>query len=376
MKIEEIKTPVYVYDIDAFRKNATDINSIIKSNYPNFRLGYSYKTNYLPQFIEVAKELKLYAEIVSKQEFEMAKAIGERDEDIIYNGVIEDFWNKVLVASSGGIVNIENMTELKQFVEYTNNARRTLEIGIRVNFDMGNGLTSRFGIDVESQDFEWICNSFNHPYLLINCVHFQFGGSAGGLRTPEMFRIRVRKCVEVARKLGAKIVDIGGNIIGRMAPEFLKQFPYNPPTLEEVCTAIGEEMKSVCPKGDILLIAECGSALVTNAMHLLTSITNVNVVRGKTFITCDSRKQDGGWSINRHIPSHRYYGKTRSKVSDAVVCGCECREEDILIKKYTGPAYVGGKLMLMNIGAYSYSIVNDFISPGCRNSIDIKDISV
>lgn len=128
MKIEEIKTPAYVYDIDAFRKNVTDINSIIKSNYPNFRLGYSYKTNYLPQFIEVAKELKLYAEIVSKQEFEMVKAIGERDENIIYNGVIEDFWNKVLVASSGGIVNIENMTELKQFVEYTNNARRTLEI--------------------------------------------------------------------------------------------------------------------------------------------------------------------------------------------------------------------------------------------------------
>ena len=85
MKIEEIKTPAYVYDIDAFRKNVTDINSIIKSNYPNFRLGYSYKTNYLPQFIEVAKELKLYAEIVSKQEFEMVKAIGERDENIIYN---------------------------------------------------------------------------------------------------------------------------------------------------------------------------------------------------------------------------------------------------------------------------------------------------
>ena len=250
-----------------------------------------------------------------------------------------------------------------------------MEIGIRINIDLENGLTSRFGFDVNGKDFEWLCNQSNHPYLKFKCVHFQFGGSAGGLRTPEMFRKRVRKCVEIARQLNAQIVDIGGNIIGRLSAEYISQFPNTPPAMEDVCNAIGEEMAAVCPQGDIELIAECGSAIVTNAMHLLTTITNINVVRGKAFITCDCRKSDVGWSANRYDPSNIYFGRSDLSVIDAVICGCECREEDVLIRKYNGSASVGGKLLIKNIGAYSYSVRNNFITPGCQNVIDIKKVN-
>lgn len=373
MITDKIETPAYVYDIEAFRMNVKDVQFLIGIQYPNFRLGYSYKTNYCPEFLREAKALGLYAEIVSPQEYDLALGNYVFQEDIIYNGVIDDFPNKVAVAYHGGIVNVENMVEFRKFVDYTNESQRTLSIGVRVNFDLENGLTSRFGIDVCGPDFDWLCNPFNHPFLDIDCVHFQFGGSGGGLRTPEMFRKRVRKCVEIAKKIGARKVDIGGNIMGRLNSDYLRQLPYKAPTMEEVCTAIGQEMKLACPKGDIMLIAECGSALVTNAMHLLTTITNVNVVRGKTFITCDCRRPDAGWSANRYDPSHGYYGRMASFVEDAIVCGCECREEDVLIRKYDGPADIGGKLILLNIGAYSYSIVNDFITPGCRRVISIMD---
>lgn len=375
MKIEEIITPAYIYDVEAFRINAEDVISIVRSHYPYFRLAYSYKTNYFRPFIDEAKRLGLYSEIVSPQEFYMTMEFREPHQNIIYNGVIDDFHNKWLIAHNGGIVNIENMPEMMKFVDYTNSTKETMEIGIRVNIDLENGLTSRFGFDVDGQDFEWLCNSQNHPYLNFKCVHFQFGGSAGGLRTPEVFRKRVRKCVEVARLLNAKIVDIGGNIIGRLSAEYVSQFPNTPPTMEDVCDAIGDEMAAVCPQGDIELIAECGSALVTNAMHLLTTITNINVVRDKTFITCDCRKSDVGWSANRYDPSNIYFGKSELSVVDAVVCGCECREEDVLIRKYNGSASVGGKLLIKNIGAYSYSVRNNFITQGCQNVIDIKKVN-
>ncbi len=374
MKIEEIITPAYIYDVETFRINAEDIISIVRSHYPNFRLAYSYKTNYFRPFIDEAKRLGLYSEIVSPQEFYMTMEFREPNQNIIYNGVIDDFHNKWLIAHKGGIVNIENMPEMMKFVDYTNSTKETMEIGIRVNIDLENGLTSRFGFDVDGQDFEWLCNSHNHSYLNFKCVHFQFGGSAGGLRTPEVFRKRVRKCVEIARLLNAKIVDIGGNIIGRLGAEYVSQFPNTAPTMEDVCNAIGEEMAAVCPQGDIELIAECGSALATNAMHLLTTITNINIVRGKTFITCDCRKSDVGWSANRYDPSNIYFGKSDLPVKEAVVCGCECREEDILIRKYAGSASVGGKLLIKNIGAYSYSVRNNFITPGCQNVIDIKKV--
>lgn len=375
MKLEDFITPAYIYDVDAFRTNAEDVISIVRSRYPNFRLAYSYKTNYFRPFIDEAKRLGLYAEVVSQQEFYVANEIREKPQNIIYNGVIDDFHNKWLIANKGGIVNIENMPEMMKFVNYTNSSKETMEVGIRINIDLENGLTSRFGFDVDGKDFEWLSNPHNHPYIKFKCVHFQFGGSAGGLRTPEMFRKRVRKCVEIARQLNAGTVDIGGNIIGRLGADYLHQFHNTPPTMEDVCNAIGEEMAAVCPQGDIELIAECGSALVTNAMHLLTTITNINVVRDKTFITCDCRKSDVGWSANRYDPSNIYFGKSDLSVIDAVVCGCECREDDVLIRKYNGSASVGSKLLIKNIGAYSYSVRNNFITQGCQNVIDIKKVN-
>lgn len=378
-----LETPCYICDMQAFEKNVKDIERLVKSEYPNFRIGFSYKTNYYRPFQESAKRLGCYAEIVSPQEYVMALEAGNSPKNIIYNGVIGDFNNKLRVALSGGIVNIENMPELLEFVKFSDKHAINLEVGIRVNFDVGNGLISRFGIDVESEEFEWIKNVFNHPFLSFKCVHFHFGAG----RSPEYFRTRVRKTVAIARELGATIVDIGGNIYGRMGEDFKAQLPFIPPTIEEICEAIGDEMALCCPKEDIELIAECGSPVCSDAMHLLTTITNVNEVRGKVFVTCDCRNTDAGWSIGKYDPSHHHYGKrfkyqpwkdpkadNVNVVKDAVVCGCECREKDILIRKYNGPASVGDRLLLKNVGSYSYSVRNDFISPGCRAVVPIEKV--
>ena len=115
MKLEDIITPTYVYDIDAFRTNAKDVISIVRSHYPNFRLAYSYKTNYFRPFIDEAKRLGLYAEVVSSQEFYVANEIRENPQNIIYNGVIDDFHNKWLVAHKGGITRVRDKRRLKKW---------------------------------------------------------------------------------------------------------------------------------------------------------------------------------------------------------------------------------------------------------------------
>lgn len=368
--MKKISTPCYVVDMFAFEKNVRDIQRLVRKHYPNFRIGYSYKTNYYEPFLEKAMELGCYAEIVSPEEYRMARCVGNTHKNIIYNGVIADFSHKLAVAIDGGIVNIENIPELTEFITFTNKHAIPLEVGLRINFDVGNGLVSRFGIDIDSPVFEQIIDPFAHPFLTFKSIHFHLGGA----RAPEYFRSRVRKTVQIARKVGASIVDIGGNIYGRMGEDFKAQLPFQAPTLEEVSTAIGEEMALCCPEEDLELIAECGSPICSNAMHLLTTITNVNEVRGQTFITCDCRNTDAGWSISKYDPSREHIGKTTNVVKHAIVCGCECREKDILIRDYNGPANVGDKLLIKNVGSYSYSVVNDFISPGCRVVKDIKDI--
>lgn len=370
LKIDQLLTPCYIADLETFEKNIRNIDAFVKCLYPKFRIGYSYKTNYYLPFLHIAKHTGCYAEIVSPEEFNMCKHFEEPANNIIYNGVIPDFENKLAVALMGGIVNLENIHEFREFVKYSNEVKREIEIGVRVNFDVGNGLISRFGIDIDSPEFKEIADFNSHPYLKIKCVHFHLGGA----RAPEYFRTRVQKTVSLARLLGARIVDIGGNIYGNMGEDFKAQLPFTAPTTMEVCTAIGEEMAKCCPQKDLELIAECGSPVCSDAMHLLTTITNVNHVRGKTFITCDCRNTDAGWSISKYDPSHQHFGKQDNVMSHATVCGCECREKDILIRNYNLPANVGDRILIKNIGSYSYNVVNNFITLGCDKVYDIKEV--
>lgn len=370
-KISEIETPCYIFDIGAFRKNILDIREMVRSRYPNFKVAYSYKTNYYRPFLEEAMALGCYAEVVSPMEYELARQVGNPISNIIYNGVIPDFARKAVCANNGGLVNVENMPEMTRFINDAVFEERKYNIGIRVNFDCGNGLVSRFGFDVGGADFKNICDPRHRPRLKFRCVHFHFGGA----RLADHFRVRVRKCVEIARQLGASTIDIGGNIYGRMAEDFRARSPYSNPTLEEVCDAIGDEMAKACPERDIELIAECGTPVCSNAMHLLTSIIDIKTARGQTYITCDCRASDAGWSIGKYDPTRKYYGNADVVVSHAKVCGCECRENDVLIRDYNGPTSVGAKLLICNIGSYSYSQVNDFISPGCRVVYPIGEIA-
>ena len=171
LNVREIQTPVYICDIKAFKGNITDFRKAVNKYYPNYHMGYSYKTNYYQDFCKAVDKLGEYAEVVSPKEYHYAKKLGIRDDNIIYNGVIPDFANKLNVALNGGIVNIENLHEFKNFVDWSNAKQRHIELGVRLNFDIGNGVISRFGFDTTGEDFQFLLNKYNYPFIAIKSVH-------------------------------------------------------------------------------------------------------------------------------------------------------------------------------------------------------------
>jgi len=148
MSSDDLKTPLYIADKNDFKRNITDFVAAFRKYYPNYNIGYSFKTNYCKEFINVVKEIGGYAEVVSPKEYQLARNYGFDDSRIIYNGVIPDLGNKIRCANHGGIVNVDNVGELGSLIGiYTS----PLAIGVRLNFDIGNGIVSRFGIDVDSK---------------------------------------------------------------------------------------------------------------------------------------------------------------------------------------------------------------------------------
>lgn len=367
-KIEEVKTPFYIVDCEVFESNARKLIQAITKRYSNYRLAYSYKTNYEHSILIAAKKLGLYAEVVSPKEYDLARnTIVNENRQIIYNGVIPSFKEKLLACKNGAIVNLESVGEVCEFYKYAVQSNDVLEIGVRLNFEIEGVKTSRFGIDTSSEDFNELLRMCDGTHLKVKCVHCHISNA----REIKYFKERIRIMGHYAKIFGASIIDIGGNMASDMHSYFREQFQSQIPTYEEYGEAIGTEMKKLFPDESVTLVTENGTALVTTAMHIVTSIIGIKTIKGRTLITTDARRDEVGSACHSKKPFLMHIGKECNKVSNAMVYGCSCVEIDILHSDYNGYANIGDKLIFTNIGAYSVNNSNDFITNGTRRFIHI-----
>lgn len=366
-RIDQLFTPTYITDVDAFSQNLSTFGEVLRSVYGNARIGYSFKTNYHAPFLKEVLRLGEMAEIVSPMEYNLAVRHGFQYKDIIYNGVIPDVLTKLHIAEEGGIANFDNLTELKEAARY--HEFLPINVGVRLNFDMNTGIVSRFGVDVENEsEMKWLFDKSAHPYLHITKLHCHYSGA----RELSQFRRRVKMMAKYTRLFGADTIDIGGNMFGVLSPEFDMQYKCVVPSLEEYAYAIGREMKMQFPDESVMLIVEGGTPFVTNAMHLLTKITNVKTIRGKQYVTVDCRNEDVGWMCRYKEPVVQSLCCGDDSLS--TIFGCECTETDVVRRNYYGPVVPGGLLLVRDIGAYSSNLVNDFIKQGCSMFVDVADI--
>lgn len=364
--VETLPTPIYITDVDAFSQNIIKFGDELRKEYRNARIGYSLKTNYYSRFLNEVLDLGEMAEVVSPMEYQMAVVRGFKPSDIIYNGVVPDVQNKIEVANNGGIVNFDNVAELREATLFD---IEPVDVGVRLNFDMHTGVVSRFGIDVENkEEMAWLLDQKAHPTLRIKKLHCHYSGA----RKLHQFRRRVATMARFARMFRADTIDIGGNMFGVLSPEFDMQYKCVVPSLSEYAHAIGSEMKQQFHDESVLLIVEGGTPFVTNAMHLLTKITNVKTIRGKQYVTVDCRNEDVGWTCRYKEPVVQSLCTGEESLS--TIFGSECTETDIIRRSYYGPVARGGLLLVMDIGAYSSNLTNNFILQGCRMFIDIESI--
>ena len=145
----------YLLDSAQFRQNFIELKSAFSSIYSNFNIAYSYKTNYTPKLCKIVNELGGYAEVVSEMELELAYRVGVVPQKIIWNGPIKDINKVKSFLLDGGTVNIDSISEAKDIQKFAlENSDSMLNVGIRCNFDVDDGVISRFGFDIHGKDFQ------------------------------------------------------------------------------------------------------------------------------------------------------------------------------------------------------------------------------
>jgi len=357
----------YLLDSKQFRINFKELSKAFKDIYPNFNIAYSYKTNYTPKLCKIVNELGGYAEVVSDMEMEIAFRVGVQPEKIIWNGPYKNYKKVEELLVSGGTVNLDSVYEIeliKEIAERYNDRR--LNVGIRVNFDVNDGVTSRFGFDVESEDFVSALNlvktTKNLNLIGLQC-HF-------ATRRLETWKPRAEKMLSLLDKLNIvpEHIDLGGGLFGKMDETLKAQFDsYIPDYVEyakEVAPLFAERFKNSEKKP--LLLIEPGSALVGDCMKFVTKVVNVKKVRGKAIATLLGSIYNINPTLNRKNPPIEVYptGKNKQKeYKDLDFGGFTCIESDYLYRHYNGKLAKDDIVVFGNVGSYSVVLKPPFILP-------------
>ena len=364
---QEYGDAFYILHVDQFKKNFVELKTAFTDIYSHFNIAYSYKTNYIPRLVQAVNELGGFAEVVSDMEVNIARYAGVPAGKIIFNGPYKNAKAVEELLLSGGTVNIDSRFELsvieKIRKDYPN---ASFNLGIRVNFAINDGILSRFGIDVESEDFrevlKYVTSTPGIHFIGLHC-HF-------AARSLETWRPRVVGMLKLISSLGInpKHIDLGGGMFGKMAEELKKQFKNYIPSFSEyaveVANVFAEYYKNIPDEQRPLLLLEPGSALVGDCMSLVTKVQSIKTVRGKTIATILASMYN--INMGNKFPPLRVIaqpGRERKTYAELDFAGFTCIESDYLYRSYSGPLAVGDYIVMDNVGSYSIVFKPPFILP-------------
>lgn len=355
----DLKTPYYVINQNALDENYEKLKLALENHWRNSIIGYSYKTNALPWVIRHFDRLGCYAEVVSEEEYRLAKLTGVGKGNIIYNGPIKTRSSFLEAIQQGCIVNIDSQREISWLDALPVENRA---VGIRVNFDiekMCPGQSQcpeeggRFGFCYENGEFKKAVNALRDKNVRIAGLHLHTSSKSRGLDI-------YRAIAEVACKLQEEYhfeldyIDVGGGFFGGLPTK---------PQFEEYMALMAGILCSSFDKKRTTLIIEPGMAVIGASVRYVTTVIDVKDTQFGRFVVTDGSRTN----IDPLMTKSSYF-RTFERQSDApvlpkqIICGYTCMEHDRLFEAINEPALSpGDKIIYDKVGAYTMCLTPLFI---------------
>ena len=356
-----MNTPYYIIHKSELDDNYYKLKDALKNNWDNYIIGYSYKTNALPWVISHFNKLGAYAEVVSEEEYKLAKRIGVGTESIIYNGPIktkETFTEAIL---SGAYVNIDSSREIDWLSEVS---AGDYNIGIRVNFDLekmcpGESQCAeeggRFGFCYENGELIKALDRINAIGHKVNGLHLHVSSKSRGLN---IYKACAIIACEIKEKYDLHIdfVEIGGGFFGGLPTK---------PQFDEYFSLVAGILKESFNVDETKLIVEPGMALIGAQVSYVSSVIDVKDTEFNRFVVTDGTRT----SIDPLMTKSSYFNhfvkaddKERGHVKEQVICGYTCMEHDRLFTANDEEELmVGDKIVYDKVGAYTMCLTPLFI---------------
>lgn len=383
--LEELKkfekqygSPLYIFREDDFIRNYHSFVNCFQNIYSNYQLSYSYKTNYTPFICKTVKKLGGYAEVVSDMEYTVAKRLGYNNDHIIYNGPYKGTLADEHLLK-GGILNIDNLQEVKHICEVSKlHSEQHLEVGIRVNINIGQSFISRFGIDIDNGDLDIALSQLRaQPNLEIAGLHCHIGQS----RTINAWKQRVEQMLTLADQYfdtPPKYLDLGSGMFAKMEPSLAEQFGTDIPAFENYAIAVAKPFAdhyAKYPKAkQPILFTEPGTTLINSYVDFVGKVNSLKSIKGNQFAVLNCSKDNIGDICKiKKIPLEVIHNSnTLSVCKNANFVGYTCLEHDVMYTDFCGDLAVEDYVVFGNVGGYSNVSKPPFIAPNCA-MISIRD---
>lgn len=361
----------YISRPELFLQEYEELISAFRREYENTEIAYSFKTNYLPEFVNIVKSKKGYAEVVSSMELELALKMGFDPKEIFFNGPFKHFEASSKLLESGGLVNIDSIDEIVNIHNFSKKNNIKCRIGIRLNFDLKE-YPSRFGIDC-NRDLKLIINLLDsNPNLILESLHYHYAS-----RDLVSWEVCMNAFLKFLNTLDNKIINdiryisIGGGMFSRMDDEIKAQIKSKIPDFSDYAYVSAKKLKNHFQKSsinfdNIKLIIEPGTALASKALDFVTQVVGIKNISGKYIINTTGSKYNMNPSPNRiNSPNQTFLnpGTKQFKINKGYLCGYTCIESDIIHNNYNGLVSLGSFIMLKEIGSYSIVMKPPFILP-------------
>lgn len=368
-----METPYFLLDEPILQRYFDMLTNALKENWPNYIIGYSFKTNSLPWLVEFYKKQGAYAEVVSKDEYGLAKYLGFSDNEIVYNSPYKDeaSFRKVILA--GGYVNIDSKQELTWLTrlseEMTDGSLslhgREISVGIRVNFDLESmcpgettmGETSgRFGFCYENDEFAKALSYVRGlSHVKVSGLHLH---SSSKSRSVQIFRSIAQMACRLKREFALDdldYVDVGGGYCGGMEgrPEYPDYFP-----------VIAEELSKEFDRARTKLIVEPGISLISKGSFFVTSVIDVRDIRDTRYLITDGSRFniDATMIKSSYLYHTRLQNPAATPLKKQEITGYTCMECDRLFTMENSPELqMGDQIIYENVGGYTISLNPLFI---------------
>lgn len=365
----ESALPVFLADRRVLADRYAAMARALDTHWPAaWTIAYSFKTNYQVAESGALRPLGAIAEVVSGEEYRLARSLGHEGPEIVFNGPYKTDSDLRAAIADGARINVNDPDELRAVEEIAAATGRRCPIGLRVSVPLSAFPPSRFGFAIAHGEAQAaVRRVWDSAHLQLAGLHLHLRGD---IDEPAWYS---EACTALAgflmswpaeRLAALDYLDMGSGFPSNMSKLDTRK-SWNPRPIDAYIAAIAQGLRP-CFDGKAAprLILEPGRYLVNDAILFVSRIVSVRDRAGIQQIVCNGATTMVSFTRHR-APILRVYDPELTPRGGATMPSCiygaSCREDDVLYQGELPRVTTGDLLVHFGVGAYNSSLNPRFI---------------